>query len=67
MTRDIAGFEVGTFEGLRAAQQLDIAALSPTQRVEWLEAAVDVAMESGALTRARDQKQAEIDAVWARQ
>lgn len=42
-----------------------IAALTPDQRLALLEEQLAIAASSGALQRAREQKQAAIDAMWA--
>lgn len=59
-------WSAGTFDGLRRAQQRDIAALTPEQRLEWLGGALDLALSTGALARARAARQAEVDEGWGR-
>lgn len=54
-----------SFAGTAAAQGEAIAALSPTERVALLEELLELAAAGGALRRARQAKQAELDALWA--
>lgn len=55
----------GTFEGTELAQARVIAGLSPDERVALLEELLVVAEASGALQRARREKQDRIDAAWS--
>lgn len=55
----------GTYDGVRAAQAADVAALTPLQRLRWLDGAIAFAAATGALTVRRRAAQAAADAVWA--
>ncbi|HVF21025.1 MAG TPA: hypothetical protein VNA14_12410 [Mycobacteriales bacterium] len=55
----------GTFDGARRAQARDIAALTPQQRLEWLDTALDLALASGALDRVRAERARQAEALWA--
>jgi hypothetical protein len=57
---DDDGWERGTFAGTEGAR------LTPDERLVLLEGLLEIAEASGALQRARDDKQREIDALWAR-
>jgi hypothetical protein len=54
-----------TFAGTEQAQAQVIADLSVDERLALLEQLLEIAEQSGALARARQAKQAEIDALWA--
>ena len=54
-----------TFAGTEAAQARVVAGLSPDERVRLLEELLELAEASGALQRARRDKQARLDAAWA--
>jgi uncharacterized tellurite resistance protein B-like protein len=55
----------GTFRGAEEAQALIVANLTPDARVALLEQLLEVAIASGALQRARDDKQHALDELWA--
>ncbi|MFN2539121.1 MAG: hypothetical protein ABR549_13370 [Mycobacteriales bacterium] len=55
----------GTFAGTEEAQARLVADLAPDARVALLEQLIDVAPASGALQRARDEKQQSLDELWA--
>jgi hypothetical protein len=46
-----------SWEASRRAQLLDMAKVSPVQRLDWLEQALRVALASGALIRAESREQ----------
>jgi uncharacterized tellurite resistance protein B-like protein len=54
-----------TFRGTRQAQAEVIAALTPDERIALLEELLEVAQASGALQRARDDKQHQLDLAWS--
>lgn len=54
-----------TFAGTEQAQAAVVADLTPDARLELLEQLLDIAEASGALRRAREDKQLAIDALWA--
>lgn len=60
------GWDAATFAGAQAAQDRDISDLTPDARVALLEQLLAVAIASGALQRARDEKQRVLDEMWAR-
>jgi hypothetical protein len=60
------GWDAATFAGLEECQRRDVAALPPERRMEWLEAALELAEMSGALALVRQRRQRECDALWAR-
>lgn len=67
MTGDPAAggdWSAATHEGLARARRRAIAALTPTERMQWLDAALDLALRSGALARARAERQRRADAAW---
>lgn len=53
-----------TFAGTELAQARVMAELSPDERLSLLEDLLEIAEASGALRRAREEKQALIDALW---
>ena len=55
----------GTFVGTERAQAAQQATLSPEERVALLEQLLEVALESGALRRSREDKQRALDLLWA--
>jgi hypothetical protein len=55
---------VGTWAGAQAVQRRAVAALSPTERLAWLEEALDAAAALGALDAARQAAQDRADALW---
>jgi len=57
-------WERATFAGTETAQAEVIAKLTPAARVALLEQLLEAARASGALWRAREQKQLALDAVW---
>ena len=57
-------WSAGTFDGARRAQREDIARATPARRLAWLEEALVLAQASGALARARRDKQAWCDETW---
>ncbi len=57
-------WERATFAGTETAQAEVIAKLTPAARVDLLEQLLEAAQASGALRRAREQKQRALDAVW---
>jgi uncharacterized tellurite resistance protein B-like protein len=54
-----------TFAGTEQAQARIVADLTPDARLELLEQLLEIAEASGALQRARDEKQQAIDDLWA--
>ena len=58
------GWDRATFAGTEKAQAQVIATLTPAARVALLEQLLEVARASGALQRAREQKQRALDALW---
>lgn len=54
-----------TFVGTEQAQARIVADLTPDARLELLEQLLEIAEASGALRRARDDKQQAIDQLWA--
>lgn len=60
----MADWAQGTFAGTEAAQAEVIADLSPDERVALLEELLEAARASGALARAREEKQRLVDAQW---
>lgn len=54
-----------TFVGTELAQAEAIADLTPDERVALLEELLKIAEASGALQRAREEKQRQIDEAWA--
>jgi hypothetical protein len=55
----------GTFEGAAAATAAAAATSTVEQRMAWLEEALALAALSGALTRLQEERQAEVDRLWA--
>jgi uncharacterized tellurite resistance protein B-like protein len=55
----------GTFAGAAEAQAQAVADLTAEARIALLEQLLEVAMASGALQRARDEKQQALDRLWA--
>lgn len=53
-----------TFAGTEKAQAQLVAELTPDARLELLEQLLEIAEASGALQRAREEKQQAIDAAW---
>lgn len=58
------GWEAATFEGVARVQEHALAATTPDQRYQWLMEALELAAASGALARARAEKQAWCDRLW---
>jgi uncharacterized tellurite resistance protein B-like protein len=54
-----------TFAGTRRAQAEVIAKLTPDERLALLEQLLDIAEASGALQRAREDKQRRLDRAWS--
>ena len=54
-----------TFAGTEQAQARLASELTPDARLELLEQLLEIAEASGALLRAREEKQRAIDALWA--
>ena len=59
-----SSWAAATFAGGEEAQSRSIAAATPDARFRWLMDALDLAAATGALTRARADKQAWCDRVW---
>lgn len=57
-------WEAATFEGAKDVQARVLAATTPDERFRWLMEALELAAATGALARARADKQAECDRVW---
>ena len=57
-------WERTTFAGTERAQARIMAELTPDERLRLLEQLLELAEASGALRRARDEKQNLIDAMW---
>lgn len=53
-----------TFEGAERELRRSVAAATPQQRWEWLEAALLLALSTGALERARRARQSACDRKW---
>jgi hypothetical protein len=62
---DQDGWSAATFEGAAMAQAERVAALTPTERVALLEQLLELAIASGALQRAREEKQRALDLLWS--
>lgn len=60
-------WSAATFEGSRRALSQAVSGATPQQRMEWLDAALLLALGSGALDRARQQRQAAVVAAWESQ
>lgn len=60
----VTDWSAGTWEGLEREQRRRIAAATPAARLAWLEDALRLAHASGALQRARDERQRECDELW---
>ncbi len=54
----------GTWEGLAQAQAERVAATTPSERLAWLEESLRLAYASGALQRARRERQRACDELW---
>lgn len=54
----------GAWDG-HGQRDLRIAQATPAQRLAWLESALRLAAASGALARAREERQRECDRLWA--
>lgn len=63
MTAD--GWERATFAGTEQAQARLAAELTPDARLALVEQLLEMAEASGALRRAREDKQEELDGLWA--
>lgn len=61
----MTGWEAATFEGLERIRAADLVRTTPQQRLAWLDEALKFAYASGALARAREDKQREIDRIWS--
>ena len=59
------GWDAATFAGAREAHDRAVSDLTAEARVAMLEQLVEVAVASGALQRARDEKQRALDELWA--
>lgn len=59
------GWDVATHEGARRALRREVAALTPDQRLQWLDDALTMALASGALERSRERRQQECHLLWA--
>ena len=57
-------WESATFEGAREVQARALATTTPDERFRWLMDALDLAAATGALRRARADKQVECDRLW---
>lgn len=53
-----------SFAGSEEALRRSVAAATPQQRLEWLEDALALAQSSGALQRARRERQSACDRAW---
>jgi hypothetical protein len=58
-------WQEATFAGTEAAQARRLAALTPDARLALLEQLLELAEASGALRRAREDKQRTLDQLWA--
>jgi hypothetical protein len=54
-----------TFSGASEATAARVAAWTPQERLDWMEEALEVLVDSGALQRDRDRRQRDVDALWA--
>lgn len=57
-------WSVATFEGAERARARRAAGTDPQQRWDWLHTALLLAQRSGALARARERRQREVDEEW---
>ena len=57
-------WSAATFEGTDAQQRRDAATAPPARRLAWLEEALRLTEASGALARARRERQAQCDQWW---
>jgi len=57
-------WSAATFDGAQRAQRDDIARATPARRLAWLEEVLVLAQASGALARARREKQMWCEATW---
>ena len=60
----MSDWSAGTWEGLELAPARQVAAATPQQRMAWLEDALRLAYASGALQRARRERQRAADELW---
>jgi len=58
------GWESATFDGVVMVRAQSLARTTPEERFRWLMDALDLAAATGALARARADKQAWCDRVW---
>lgn len=61
----MTGWEAATFKGAEREREHRIARATPAERLAWLEEALRLAAVSGALQRARSERQAACDREWA--
>ncbi len=57
-------WSAATFEGARLAMRRDIAGTSAQQRMQWLDVALRLALDSGALARSRRERQEQAEREW---
>lgn len=57
-------WDAATYEGARRGLRREVAALTPDQRLRWLDEALSMALASGALERTRRRRQQECDLLW---
>ena len=57
-------WESATFEGVQQVQARALGATTPDERFRWLMEALELAEATGALARARAEKQAACDRLW---
>lgn len=62
---DDIDWSLGTFEGVERERERRLQKTTPAERLAWLEDALALAAASGALARARADKQREVDELWA--
>lgn len=58
-------WDAGTYDGAERVLRREVAALTPDQRMQWLDDALRLALASGALQRARQLRQLRCDELWA--
>lgn len=59
-----SGWDAATFDGARELHARALARTTPDERFRWAMEALELAASTGALQRARTDKQAECDRLW---
>lgn len=57
-------WDAATFEGAVDAARDAVRRATPQQRMDWLQGALQLARESGALARCREEEELELRAAW---